>query len=214
MEEPGLPNPSAARYGRRVEFRLLGPVEVVDGSGPIPLGGPKQRLVLTHLLLHANQVVAADSLIDAIWPDEPPPGARNTLQTYVSHLRKTIGNDRIEGRPPGYILGAQPGEIDVASFEIALREARRLAGDPERYAESLHEALELWRGPPLADLALEPSLRAEAARLEDLRLQALEERIIAEMELGRHQDLTGELETLVSAHPLRERLWAQLMLAL
>jgi DNA-binding SARP family transcriptional activator/class 3 adenylate cyclase len=214
VNEPSVPNDDGAPSGRRLGFRLLGPVEVVDGSGPIPLGGPKQRLVLTHLLLNANQVVPADTLIDGIWAEEPPPTARNTLQAYVSNLRKAIGSDRIEGRTPGYILHAEPAEIDIASFESAVRVARSHSGDPERLAEALREALAIWQGPALADLAHEPSVRADAVRLEDLRLQTLEERIAAEMELGRHQDLAGELETLVSAHAMRERLWAQLMLVL
>ena len=214
VNEPSRPNDDGAPSGRRLGFRLLGPVEVVDGSGPIPLGGPKQRLVLTHLLLNANQVVPADTLIDGIWAEEPPPTARNTLQAYVSNLRKAIGSDRIEGRTPGYVLHAQPVEIDIASFESALRVARSHSGDPERLAAALREALGIWHGPALADLAFEPSVRADAVRLEDLRLQTLEERIAADMELGRHQDLAGELETLVSAHPMRERLWAQLMLVL
>lgn len=197
-----------------MEFRLLGPLEVSDGNTSIPLGGPKQRLVLAHLVLRANQVVPAEVLIDAVWGEEPPQAARNTLQTYVSHLRKAIGNDRVAGRAPGYLLRAEPGEVDAQRFETALREARRLAGDPERSAEALREALALWRGSALADLALEPSIQGEAARLEELRLQALEEWIAAEMELGRHEELVPELEVLVSQHPLRERLWAHLMHAL
>ncbi|MGH2655199.1 MAG: protein kinase domain-containing protein [Actinomycetota bacterium] len=196
-----------------MEFRVLGPVAASEGSGPIPLGGPKQRLVLAHLVVRANQVVPAEILIDAVWGEDPPPAARNTLQGYVSRLRGALGAERLEGRPPGYVLRADPTEVDAARFESILRDART-SGDPERAAELLGEGLGLWRGPALADLAGEPSLQGEAARLEELKLQAQEERHAAELELGRHGALVAELEPLVAANPLRERLWAHLMLAL
>jgi DNA-binding SARP family transcriptional activator/ABC-type glycerol-3-phosphate transport system substrate-binding protein len=197
-----------------MHFRVLGPIEVSGEDGPLPLGGPKQRAVLAHLIVRANQVVSADALIDLVWNEDPPPAARSTLQGYVSHLRKAFGPDRLVGRPPGYVLSLDAGELDAAQFEALIREARASDGGTDRAGEILREALALWRGPAFADLAAEPALSGEIARLEELRLQALEERVSADLETGRHGDAIGELESLVREHPLRERLWASLMLAL
>jgi WD40 repeat protein/serine/threonine protein kinase/DNA-binding winged helix-turn-helix (wHTH) protein len=197
-----------------VQFRLLGPLEVVDGR-PIRLGGPQQRTVLAHLLLRSNQLVPADRLIDEIWGDEPPKAARSTLHGYVSLLRKALGQDRLEGRSRGYVLHAEASEVDVLQFEALVEEARRtLPADPAAAVGALDEALGLWRGPALGDLAGQLSLQPEIARLEELRMAATEERIAAELGLGRHTELVPELETLTSRHPLRERLWGHLMLAL
>ncbi|MFL5797764.1 MAG: protein kinase domain-containing protein [Actinomycetota bacterium] len=193
---------------------VLGPLEVMNAAGPISLGGPKQRVVLANLAVRANAVVSAETLIDQLWGDEPPESAKNTLQTYISHLRKALGPERIEGRPPGYVLHLAPHELDATQFERLLGEARAADGQPARVATILREALALWRGSAFADLAVEGSLAGEIARLEELRLGAIEERISADLASGRHADLIGELEGLTREHPLRERLWAHLMLAL
>jgi WD40 repeat protein/DNA-binding SARP family transcriptional activator len=197
-----------------VRFGVLGPLEVSDGDGPVPLGGPKQRVVLAHLVLGVNQVVATDRLIDAVWGESLPEEPTATLRVYVSRLRSALGQNAIEGRPPGYVLHAERDEVDAFRFEELVREARRGTVDPRLTVNILDEALELWRGPALGDLATESSLSGEIARLEELHLQALEERLSAQLALGRHADVIGELEALTAAHPLRERVWELLMLAL
>ncbi|HXJ65359.1 MAG TPA: BTAD domain-containing putative transcriptional regulator, partial [Actinomycetota bacterium] len=197
-----------------MEFRVLGSLEVTREGRPVGLGGPKQRLVLAHLLIRANRLVPADTLIEEIWGEEPPGAARSALQAYISRLRKALGDGRIEGRPPGYVLHAESDEVDVTRFEsLVQRAADHDGGDPRRAADLLEQALGLWRGPPLADLADEPSLAPEVARLGELLLAAREDRIDAALELGRPVDV-AELERLTVEHPLRERLWGQLMLAL
>ena len=198
-----------------MEFRILGPLEVVSEEGAIPLGGPKQRAVLAHLILRANHPVHADRLIDGLWGDEPPETARNTLQTYVYRLRKLLGEPRVGGSNGAYVLNAAAEEIDAARFEAIVKEARSLASaDPAAAAERFSDALTLWRGVPLSDLADEPSLRGEVARLEELHLSATEHRIAAEIAAGAHSTVVSELEALTSRYPLRERMWANLMLAL
>jgi serine/threonine protein kinase/WD40 repeat protein len=201
-------------YRRPVRFHVLGPLEVVEADGPISLGGPKQRVVLAHLVLGVNQVVPAERLIDAVWGEDLPDEPRATLRVYVSRLRSALEQDTIEGRPPGYVLHADPEDVDAFRFEVLLREARRGTVDPRKTVDILDEALELWRGPALADLSAQPSLSAEIARLEELHLQANEEKVSAQLALGGHADVIGELNSLTAAHPLRERLWALLMLAL
>lgn len=210
----GVPNARGRRYRRPVRFGVLGPLEVSDGDGPVPLGGPKQRVVLAHLVLGANQVVPAERLIDALWGEDLPDEPRATLRVYVSRLRSALGQESIEGRPPGYLLHAEPDEVDAFRFEALLRDARASTIDPRTKVGLLDEALELWRGPALADLSTESSLTGEIARLDELHLQTLEERISAQLALGRHADVIGELEALTAAHPLRERAWWLLMLAL
>jgi serine/threonine protein kinase/DNA-binding SARP family transcriptional activator/Tol biopolymer transport system component len=198
-----------------VEFAILGPLEVRTADGRLRLGGPRQRAVLAHLILRANLVVPAEQLVDELWGEEPPETARNTLQTYVYRLRKVLGEDRLEGRSGGYVLLAEPDEIDASRFETLVREGRGLLqSDPGAAVDRLDEALALWRGPAFSDFPDEPSLRGEIARLEDLRLGATEHRISAQLALGRHTTVVGALETLTDRHPLRERLWAGLMLAL
>jgi WD40 repeat protein/serine/threonine protein kinase len=181
---------------------------------PVRLGGPKQRTVLAHLILNANHMVPAERLIDALWGEEPPEAARGTVQAYVSRLRSALGSNVIQGRPPGYALRADAGEVDVHRFERLLREARATGVEPRGAFLALEEALELWRGPALADLASEFSLSGEIARLEELRLQATEDKIAAQLDLGLHAQSVAELEPLTRVHPLRERLWAELMVAL
>src|SRR5215216_6678295 len=147
-----------------------------------------------------------------LWGSSPPATAAKSIQLYVSRLRKALGDDCLVTRPPGYVLRVDRSELDVARFERLVGEAR--AADPERAAGKLRAALDLWRGPPLADLAYEPFAQAEIARLEELRLEAVEARVDADLAMGRHAGLAGELEALLAEHPLRERLWGQLMLAL
>ncbi len=185
-----------------MEFRILGPLEVVENGRQLDVGGAKQRALLAILLLHANEVVSTDRLIDALWEDDAPETGRKALQVYVSQLRKTLGKDRITTRSPGYRLQVEPEELDLSR-------AQRLLQDGEAT-----EALALWRGPALADFAYERFAHSEIARLEDLRLACLEERIEGDLAAGRPGQLVGELEALVREHPLRERLRAQLMLAL
>ena len=210
----GVPPTAARRYVQPVRYGVLGPLEVAGEEGPLPLGGPKQRILLAHLVLGANHVVSAELLVDAVWGEALPEGPKATLQTYVSRLRSALGPDVIEGRPPGYLLHVDPDEVDVLRFEGLLRMAREARHEPQAIALRLSEALDLWRGPALADLAGEPSLSGEIARLEELHLQATEEKIDAELDLGQHAAVVVELETLTRAHPLRERFWAELMLAL
>jgi DNA-binding SARP family transcriptional activator len=197
------------------EFRVLGPVEAsVDGE-PIALPAAKPRALLAALLLDRNRIVPVSRLIDDLWGEMPPETAMKALQGYVSQLRKAIGPERLLTRPPGYELRVEDGELDLDRFERLAREGRELlaAGDSKAAAKRLGEALELWRGAPLAEFA-EPFARDAGARLEDERLAALEERIDADLTLGRHARLVPELEQLVAQEPLRERPRAQLMLAL
>jgi serine/threonine protein kinase len=210
-----LSNRGVEPYGSRMRFKVLGPLQVTgpDG-GPIALGGPKQRAVLAQLIVRADELVTADALIDQVWSGDPPEAARGTIHSYISHLRKALGPERIEGRPPGYVLHLASDELDAERFERLLREARLANGSPGRAGNLLREALALWTGPAFADLSLEPSLAAEIARLDELRLQALEERIGADLAEGRHGEVIGELESLTRELPLRERLWELLMLAL
>jgi len=195
-----------------MEFRLLGPLEVVEHDRSLALGGRKQRSLLAILLLHANDVVSTERLIDELWGESPPATVAKSIQVYVSRLRKQLGGSRLVTRTPGYVLHADPSELDVARFERLVVEAR--SADPRTAAERLREALALWRGPPLADLAYERFAQAEIARLGELRVAALEQRIDAELASGRHVEVVGDLEALVSEYPLRERLRRQLMLAL
>ena len=195
-----------------MEFRLLGPLEVVERDRALPVGAGKQRALLAILLLNANEVVSTDRLHDDLWGEAPPATAAKSIQLYVSRLRKELGDGRLVTRPPGYLLRVEPHELDAARFRRLVGEARN--AEPERAARKLREALDLWRGAPLADLEYEPFAQPEIARLREARLTALEQRIDADLACGRHAALVGELEALVSEHPLRERLWAQLMLAL
>jgi len=197
------------------EFRVLGPVEAsVDGE-PIRLPAAKPRALLAALLLDRNRVVSVSQLIDDLWGEAPPETATKALQGYVSQLRKVFGPERLLTKPPGYELRVENGELDLDRFEQLAREGRELlaAGDSKAAAKRLGEALELWRGPPLAEFS-EPFARDAGARLEDERLAALDERLDADLALGRHARLVPELEQLVAQEPLRERPRAQLMLAL
>ena len=209
-----LPKRSRPTYGPGMRFRVLGPLEVSRDEGAITLGGPKQRAVLAYLIVRANDFVPIDALIDQLWGDLPPDAARNTLHSYVSHLRKALGPERLEGRANGYVLHLQPEELDASRFENLVRDARAADGHSDRVADLLREALSLWTGPAFADLASELSLSGEIARLEEMRMQALEQRIGADLVSGRHREVLGELESLTRDFPLRERLWEHLVLAL
>ena len=178
----------------------------------LELGGAKQRSVLAMLVLQAGNVVSTDALIDGLWGERPPATATKSLQVYVSRLRKALGENAIVTRSPGYLLAAPAEEVDLGRFERLVEEAQHEA--PDGAAALLRGALELWRGAALADLAEEPFARAEIARLEEQRLAALEDRIDADLALGRHASVVAELEGLARSHPYRERLTGQLMLAL
>lgn len=201
-----------------MEFRVLGPLEVVAGGQQLHLGTPRQRTLLGLLLLRAGDVVSCDRLVEELWEEDPPGTARHTLQGYVHRLRGALGPDgwRLQTRPPGYRLKVSAGELDAQRFQDLAAEGRRalVRGEPPAAAELLAAALGLWRGPLLADLGEVAALEPERARLEALQLTALEDRLEAELALGGHGALVGELERLVAEHPFRERLWGQLMLAL
>jgi YVTN family beta-propeller protein len=216
-----------------MDFRILGPLEVCDGGRPLALGGEKQQALLAILLLHRNEVVSADRLIDELWGESPPPGARQTLRAYVSKLRRAMATngadpsaggeseptpgDRVvltSGR--GYLVEVAPGELDLDRFADAAGRGRDAlaTGRPEDAARLFREALSLWRGPPLAEFTYERFAQSAIAQMEELHLGAVEERVEADLALGQARQLVGELGDLVARHPLRERQRAQLMLAL
>ena len=200
-----------------MDFRVFGPLEAGDGRELLALGPRKQRAVLARLLLDAGRTVSVERLLEDLWGEDLPDTAVKMVQIYVSGLRKIVGADRLLSEPPGYrlVLGPDDG-LDLHRFEqlaAAGRTALSLA-DPRTAAVRLDEALALWRGPALAEFAAEPFARAEGDRLEELRLAAHEDRIDADLALGRAQGVVGELEALVARYPLRERPCEQLMLAL
>ncbi|MEP7019294.1 MAG: BTAD domain-containing putative transcriptional regulator [Pseudonocardiales bacterium] len=198
----------------RMQFCILGPLEVDGAAGPVPVGGPKQQAVLAHLVIRANELVPAGALVDELWGDQPPDRARNIIQTYVSRLRRALGPNRIDWRPPGYLLRLDAADLDAARFAALLREANKARPvDPTIAMGILDDALALWRGPALAGLADQRSLLAEATRLDDLRLDAQEQRAEALLAIGAPARAIGELEALLVHHPLRESLWGLLMLA-
>ena len=182
------------------------------------------RLLLAALIVHAGEIVSKDRLLEVLWGPQPPEGAGPTLQSHLSHLRRALEPDRARRQDggvvithdPGYVLSVDPDDIDAVRFERLAGEGRRAlaAGDPEAAAERLSRILALWRGEPLVEFTFEPFAQTEIARLTELRLRALEDRVEADLALGRHQDVAAELASLVLDHPLRERLWGQLILAL
>ncbi len=194
------------------QFSLLGPLEVRTDSGPVQLGGPKQRALLALLLVDAGRAVSTDRLIDALWGEQPPRTAPTSLQNFVSQLRKQLGPDLLVTKPPGYLLRIDPLQLDVNRVHALLAEAKGAAAG-ERAAK-LREAIDMWRGPPFEEFEFEAFAQGEIARLGELHLTLLEERIEADIEAGRSGEVVGELEVLVSEHPLRERFREQLMLAL
>jgi DNA-binding SARP family transcriptional activator len=200
-----------------LEFRLLGPLDVLADGSPILLGGPKQRATLAILLLHSNHVVSVDRLADDLYAGAPPVTAVTQVQRQISDLRKALGEGTaIETRPPGYLIRVGDGQLDLHRFERLTNAGRQALdrGDVDAAAELLKDALALWRGAPLADLSYEAFVQVPVARLEEIRLATVEARIDAELALGRDAQLIGELEQLTVEHPLREHFRAQLMLAL
>jgi DNA-binding SARP family transcriptional activator len=206
-----------------MEFRLLGSLEVVnDDGGMVPLGPPRQHALLAALVLHAGSCLSVERLVDLLWGERPPATAATIVHGSVAGLRRVLEPARERGnparllvtRPAGYTLEVHREQVDAFRFERLLAEGRRhLNSDPERASRVLTEALALWRGPALSGVE-EDFARAVAVRLEELRLDALEARIEADLALGRHREVVAELEGLVARHPLRERLWAHRMVAL
>jgi DNA-binding SARP family transcriptional activator len=201
-----------------MDYRILGPLQALDGERSLALGGVRQRAVLALLLLHRNEAVSRDLLVDELWGEQPPPTAAKVLQNCVSALRKELSGGAETLRTVGgaYELRVSADELDRDRFERLLAEGRAALGadEVEEAADVLRRALDLWRGPPLADFAYERFAQDEITRLEELHVAALEDRIDAELALGHQAELVPELEGLVTRHPLRERLRAQLMLAL
>ncbi len=201
-----------------IAYRILGPLEVARDGEPLPLGGGRQRTLLADLLIHRNQVVSIDRLIDDLWGEDPPETAANVLQVHISGLRKALGdgaNQPLITRKPGYLLRVGAEELDADRFESLVAQGKAsLERDPAMAAAILSEALALFVGPPLAEVAFEGFAQAEIDKLEELRASAREERIEAELALGRHTGVIGDLQGLVGAQPLRERPRGQLMLAL
>ena len=199
-----------------MDYRILGPLEALDGERKLPLGGAKQRAVLALLLLHANETLTRDVIVDQLWGEGAPPTAAKVLQNCVSALRKELPPETIRTVAGAYGLTLEPDELDRDRFERLLAEGRAAleAGDHAEAVDQFRGALGLWRGAPLSDFSYEGFAQDEIKRLEELHVSALEDRIEAELALGRHDELVPELEALVSRHPLRERLRGQLMLAL
>jgi DNA-binding SARP family transcriptional activator len=206
-----------------MKFHILGPLEVLDGDRRIALGGDKQRALLALLLLNRGETLSTDQLIDELWGERPPAKAAKTVQVHISRLRKALAAGRGEGsdelivtREHGYVLALDPEHVDAHCFELLVAEGRsELAADnPEKALAALENGLSLWRGRPLADLAYEPFAQSEIARMDDIRLAALEQLIAAKLALGRHVEVVGQLQRLIRDHPYREGLRAQLMLAL
>jgi DNA-binding SARP family transcriptional activator len=200
----------------RVEFRILGPLEVRRDGQPVSIAGAKERALLAILLVRANELVSVDRLVDELWPRTAPPTARKSVQVRVATLRRVLPAGVLNTRGASYVIDVDRDQLDLHRFEWLVSEGRgKLAdGDAAGAAATLREALALWRGPPLADFGYESFAAPTIARLEELRVAALEERIEAELALGLHAQLVAELKELVADHPLRERLRGQLMLAL
>jgi YVTN family beta-propeller protein len=199
-----------------IEFHLLGSLEAVGDDGKIGLGAPRQKALLAVLLIHRGRMVSADAIIDALWGEHPPATALKIVQGYVSNLRRALGGAALRTEGHGYRLCAEDESTDSDRFERLVTDGRLAleAGDARLARTTLRAALDLWRGPALAEFAEEPFARAEAGRLEQLRLAALEQRIDADLALGDHLRVTGELQLLLRAHPLHEAFAAQLMLAM
>jgi DNA-binding SARP family transcriptional activator len=202
--------------GRRLTIGILGPVEAIAGRRAISLGGSKGRALLSILVLHVNETVSTDRLIEGLWGTDPPPTAPKMLQVQVSRLRRALEPyEVLATRPSGYVLRAAPDQVDLLRFEAQVAAARRIPStEPGRAADALREALRLWRGAPLSDVAGEPFATWAVPRLDELRLGVIEERIDLDLWAGRHQAVVAELRDLVTRHPFRERFVGQLMLAL
>jgi DNA-binding SARP family transcriptional activator len=199
------------------EFRILGPLEVVGDRGIVRLGGTRQRATLAILLLNANRVVSVDRIVEDLYATAAPVTALKQVQRQISELRKALGSAaEIETRSPGYMIRLSPGQLDLSVFERLVAEAAEAfsAGNPRQAADLLRQALGVWRGDPLSDLTYESFAQASIERLQEIRLAAIEQRIDADLALGRHNELVAELQQLVHGYPVREQLHAQLMLAL
>lgn len=212
----GASNPAPVRSAF-VRVRLLGPVEIeADDGNPRVLGAAKERSLVAALALAGGAVVSTDALMWSLWGEDPPAAARKTLQTYIWNLRQVLGSDRVVTDPVGYRLGVKRDDVDVHRFRALVRagdEALRAGANADARA-LLADALSLWRDAPFTGVAQHTGLAAEAVRLEQERLAALEARIAADLVAGLHHELVGELELLVYQHPFRERLWSHLMIAL
>lgn len=195
-----------------LEFRVLGPLEVRRNGEVVPIPAPKQRALLGVLLLHANEPVAQEELIELLWGDDAPRTARASLQNQIHAIRRLLGAEVLERQPAGYVVHVESGRLDLDRFEQLVAEARR--SEPRERAARLREALACWRGPALVEFPSQPFAQHEIGRLEEERLAAVEDRIDADLALGLHAEIAAEIELLVERHPLRERLWAQLMLVL
>jgi len=195
-----------------LRFGVLGPLQVSGRDGPLPVSGPRQLALLAVLLLEGGRVLSRDRLIDELWADDPPPTAVNALQVHVAALRRILGGG-IRTVGSGYALDVEPEQVDANRFERLLDEAGAVA-DHARRSALLTEALALWRGQPFSDVPRTAAVAAASGRLEELRLVAIEDRVEADLAGGRHQAVVAELRELVAAHPERERLAGQLMLAL
>lgn len=210
------PDQANGAHHRQLEFGVLGPFEVADRNRRLSLGGRKQRAVLLVLLLHRREVVTTDRLIDELWGASPPARALKTLQVYVCNLRRALGDGLLLTVGGGYLLAVEPGQVDCDRFDEKAWRGRQALdrGDACEARQLLGAALALWRGPALADFSYEGFALPEVARFEEARMVALEDRIGADMAAGQSGALVPELEALVHEHPLRERLYGQLMLAL
>lgn len=195
-------------------IRVLGPIDLLTPDGPVSVGGPHARALLGALTIGAQHAVSIDHLVVAIWGDEAPASAHNTIQSYVSHLRRLLGAAAIVRVDHAYELTLAAEQIDALVFERLVGDAIDSTGEPDRCLTTCRHALDLWRGPPFGDLADEEGFRLEAYRLEELRLVVMELYLGAEMALGRHEIAVGELESAVEEHPYRERLWYLLIEAL
>ena len=200
-----------------MEFRILGPFEVLAATGPVTVPGGKLRAALAVLVLHANEAVSAERIAVALWGEDVQAGAVKTVQVYVSRLRRALGDpDVLSTTPAGYRLRIRPGDLDAERFEQAVEEGRQAlsAGDPGRAATVLGDALSMWRGTPLAEFAFASFAQAAIARLDEQRLAAIEMHVEAGLALGRHGELVAQLQELIAQYPVSERLRSQLMLAL
>jgi DNA-binding SARP family transcriptional activator len=199
-----------------VEFRILGPVEVLHDGQTIAPGSPKQRALLVNLIVHHGKVVSRDRLIEDLWAGSPPSTGLGVLQNYISQLRKVLGATVVVTRGTGYLLDVDPDSIDSVRFERLVEQGRTAlqAGDPSHAGQVVGEALGLWRGPALADIATEAFAQAEISRLHELRAVAVELGLEAQIARGQHREAVGAGEAAVAEHPFRERLWWLLMLAL
>src|SRR6478672_1711710 len=195
-----------------MDFRLLGPLDVLGDGEPLPIAAGKQRALLAYLLLNANRTVSRDRIVDALWGEQVPDSAQKMVQIHVSTRRQALPEPRLHTRPPGYLIEVAEDELDLSRFQRSVAGARQALSEsnPEQARRLLGDALALWRGPALVEFS-EPFARHESARLEELRIAALEWRIEADLALGHDRDVVGELESLIAEHPLRERLRSQHM---